>query len=102
MAISIVKKIISVIMVLELLIMATATSRINGGHNEKFSFSPTCILLCGAECKDKGILTPICFVKCLFNCKMTPAVSDDIRVCTSNCAQSTCSKFIEGNQQILL
>lgn len=95
MAINIVKKLISVIMVLELVMMATATLRINGVHEE--NISPTCILLCGAECKDKGILAPICFVKCLFNCKMDPAVSDDVKMCASNCAQSTCFKFVEGN-----
>ncbi|KAK1392326.1 hypothetical protein POM88_011382 [Heracleum sosnowskyi] len=101
MATNIVMKLISVILVLELVLIATAAPHINGGHDEKFSISPTCILFCSAECKGQGFYTPICFVKCIFKCKLAPVVSDDVRACTSTCAQSTCSKFSDSDMNML-
>lgn len=96
MAITNVMKLISVIMVFELVMFATTAHRINDGHDHEFHISPACIVFCSEVCKGQGWRTPICFVKCLFNCKLTPHVSDDVRACTTTCAQSNCSKFVDG------
>lgn len=76
--------------------MTTSTTHIDGRYDEKFSISPTCIVMCGAACKSRGWFMPICIVNCLFHCKDTPTVSEVVRVCTSTCAQSNCSKFIKS------
>lgn len=88
-------KVITMIILLKL-IMIAATDHINGDFYEPSGFSPTCIITCTAMCKGKGWRTPICLAKCLFNCKDAPTVSHDVPVCTSTCAQSTCSKFVDS------
>lgn len=96
MAINIVMKLITMIMVLELIVISAATTHNNSSYDEVDSFSPTCILECTALCKGKGWMTPICMAKCLFNCKDSATVSDDVHVCTSTCAQSNCSIFVDS------
>ena len=91
---------ITIFIVLKSMMIASADYS-NVSLYESKNFSPTCIITCTAMCKGKGWQTPICLAKCLLNCKDTPTVSNDVRVCTSTCAQSTCSKFIDsGNKKI--
>ncbi|KAK1400636.1 hypothetical protein POM88_000241 [Heracleum sosnowskyi] len=101
MATNIVMKLISVILGLELVLIATAAPHINGGHDETFGISTTCIVFCDVHCRGQGVYTPVCFVKCMFKCKLAPVVSDDVRACTSTCAQSTCSKFSDSDMNML-
>lgn len=62
--------------------------------DEKLSLSPTCIKLCFNICKGKGLLTPVCFAECIYGCKDSPVVTNDVPVCTSTCARSACPKSV--------
>lgn len=93
-----VMKLITTIMVLELIAIAVATTHNNSGYDQPDWVSVKCVAECRALCKGKGWRTPICLAKCMFKCKDAPVVSEDVPVCTSTCAQSNCSKFIDwGN-----
>ncbi|KAK1392306.1 hypothetical protein POM88_011362 [Heracleum sosnowskyi] len=99
MAINNVMKLITTIMVLELIVIAAQASTHNySGYDHTDFVSVTCVADCRALCKGKGWW---CFTKCIFKCKDVPVVSEDVPVCTSNCAQSKCSKFVGSDTNML-
>lgn len=89
---------LAIIMVLELIVITTATNYNNSGFDHIDFVSVTCVVECRAACKGEGWHVPICLAKCLHKCKDSPVVSEDVPVCTSACAQFNCSKFVgSGN-----
>lgn len=98
MTINNVMKLITMIMVLEVIVTAATTTHNNNDDYDHTDFvSVTCVAECRALCKGKGWWhTSICFAKCIFKCKDILVVPEDVPVCTSICAQSKCSKFIHS------
>ncbi|KAK1378571.1 hypothetical protein POM88_025315 [Heracleum sosnowskyi] len=76
-----------------LMVNVQATIHNNGSYENKIS--EACLAKCIKSCWKGGVLPPLCLPACLIACGKTPeSHSDDVIKCTSNCAQSTCSKYI--------
>lgn len=91
-----------IIMIELVMVNVQATTHNNGGYEEKISRE--CLASCIKSCAKSGVILPFCLPACLIQCSHAPpSHSNAIIKCTSNCAQSTCSKYVlSGNSLFII
>ena len=84
------------IMMVLIAVNVGATTHNNSDYENKISRK--CLADCIKKCVKGGVLPPLCLPSCLIACRTSSPQSqsdvDGVMKCTSDCAQSTCSKYI--------
>ena len=84
-------RVVVLIMIQLIMVNVVATTHHNSGYDNKLSRK--CLADCIKKCVQGGVLPPLCFPSCVIACS-PESHSDTAMKCTSNCVESTCSKYI--------